>query len=101
MSPCGGRPGAKRRFYIPLDAIYVGLPFNTALPDLGLISNQVWGLCKTSPEWSAALDAALTVTCRDDLRHGTTPAYGGGASAKTVVSTNASEWRPTAKAAGS
>jgi hypothetical protein len=58
-----------------LDAIYAGQPFRTVLRDLGLTSNQVWGLCKTNPKWSAVLDAALTATRRDDLKHGTTPAY--------------------------
>jgi hypothetical protein len=45
------------------------------LDDLSLTSNQVWGLTKTDQEWSEALDAALTATRRDDLKHGTTPAY--------------------------
>ena len=30
-----------------LDAIYAGQPFRTVLRDLGLTSNQVWGLTKT------------------------------------------------------
>jgi hypothetical protein len=58
-----------------LDAIYSGQPFRTALRDLGLTSNQVWGLTKTDQEWSAKLDAALTTTRRDDLKHGTNAAY--------------------------
>jgi hypothetical protein len=58
-----------------LDAIYAGKPFRRALGDLGLTSNQVWGLTKTDQEWSAALEAALTATRRDDLRHGTNAAY--------------------------
>jgi hypothetical protein len=33
------------------------------------------GLIKTDPEWSERLEAALTATRRDDLKHGTTPAY--------------------------
>jgi hypothetical protein len=45
------------------------------LRDLGLTSNQVWGLTRTDEEWSEQLDAALTATRRDDLWHGTTPAY--------------------------
>ena len=45
-----------------LDAIYGGQPFRTALRDLGLTSNQVWGLTKSDEEWSMALDAALTET---------------------------------------
>ena len=58
-----------------LDAIYAGQPFRQAVRDLGLTSNQVWGLTKTDSEWWAALDAALMATRRDDLQHGTTPAY--------------------------
>lgn len=56
-------------------AIYAGQPFRQVLGDLGLTSNQVWGLAKTEPEWSAALEAALTVARRDDLEHGTNAAY--------------------------
>ena len=44
------------------------------LGDLGLTSNQIWGLGKTDKEWLAALDAAAA-TRRDDLRHGTNAAY--------------------------
>jgi hypothetical protein len=58
-----------------LDAIYGGQPFRSALRDLGLTSNQVWGLARTDDEWSAAPEAALTATRRDDLQHGTTAAY--------------------------
>jgi hypothetical protein len=58
-----------------LDAIYVENPFREALRDLGPTSNQVWGLTMTDEEWSTALDAALTTTRREDLKHGTTPAY--------------------------
>ena len=43
--------------------------------ELGLISNQVWGLTKTDEEWSRAFDVALTSTRRDDLEHGTNAAY--------------------------
>jgi hypothetical protein len=57
-----------------LDAIYGGQPFRTAIRDLGLTSNQVWGLAKTDQEWSEELEAALTTMRRDDLEHGTTPA---------------------------
>jgi hypothetical protein len=35
-----------------LDAIYRGQPFRQILRDLGLTSNQVWGLTKTDEEWS-------------------------------------------------
>jgi hypothetical protein len=58
-----------------LDAIYAGQPFRTALRDLGLTSNWVWGLTKTDQEWSDRLDTALTATRRDDLEHGTSAAY--------------------------
>jgi hypothetical protein len=58
-----------------LAAIYDGRLFREALRDLRLTSNQVWGLTSTDEEWSAALETALTATRRDDLRHGTTPAY--------------------------
>jgi hypothetical protein len=58
-----------------LDAIYAGQPFRAVLRDLGLTSNQVWGLTKTDQEWSASLDTALTATRRDDLEHGTNAAY--------------------------
>ena len=58
-----------------LDCIYSGKPFRVALTDLGLTSNQVWGLAKTDEEWSAALEAALTAARRDDLEHGTNAAY--------------------------
>jgi hypothetical protein len=46
-----------------------------ALRDLGLTSNQVWGLTKTDQDWSEKLESALTASRRNDLRHGTTPAY--------------------------
>jgi hypothetical protein len=58
-----------------LDAINGGQPFRTVVRDLGLTSNQVWGLTKTDEEWSRALDVALTATRRDDLQHGTNAAY--------------------------
>jgi hypothetical protein len=41
------------------------------LGELDVTPNQVWGLAKTDEEWSAALEAALTATRRDDLQHGT------------------------------
>jgi hypothetical protein len=58
-----------------LDAIYGGQPFRTALRDLGLTSNRVWGLTKTDEKWSEQLEAALTATRRADLQHGTNAAY--------------------------
>jgi hypothetical protein len=51
-----------------LNAVYAGQPFRRVLGALGLTSNQVWGLTKTDQEWSAALEAALTATRRDDLK---------------------------------
>jgi hypothetical protein len=59
----------------PSDAIYSGQPFRLILRDLGLTSNQVWGLTRTDPEWSDKLEAALTANRRDDLEHGTNAAY--------------------------
>jgi hypothetical protein len=47
----------------------------TVVRDLGLTSQQVWGLTKTDQEWSEKLDAALTATRRHDLQHGTNAAY--------------------------
>jgi hypothetical protein len=58
-----------------LDAIYRGKPFRESVRDLGLTPNQVWGLTKTDEAWSAALEAALTATRRDDLKHGTNAGY--------------------------
>jgi hypothetical protein len=58
-----------------LDAICAGQPFRTVLRDLGLTSNQVWGLAKTNEEWSEKLDTALTAARRHDLKHGTNTAY--------------------------
>jgi hypothetical protein len=58
-----------------LDAIYDRRPFRQALRELDLTSNQVWGLAGTDREWSTALDAALTSSRRDDLKHGTNAAY--------------------------
>jgi hypothetical protein len=58
-----------------LNAIYAGEPFRLVLRQLGLTSNQVWGLANTDEAWSASLDAALTATRPEDFQHGTTPAY--------------------------
>jgi hypothetical protein len=58
-----------------LSAIYACQPFRTALRDLGLTANQVWGLTRTDEEWAKALDVALTDMSRDDLIHGTNAAY--------------------------
>jgi hypothetical protein len=58
-----------------LNGIYAGQPFRTVLSQLNLTPNQVWGLTKTDPRWSAELEAALTATRRGDLKHGTNAAY--------------------------
>jgi hypothetical protein len=58
-----------------LDGIYAGLPFRNLLREMGLTSNQVWGLAKTDHEWLAALDNALNATRRTDVKHGTNAAY--------------------------
>jgi hypothetical protein len=59
-----------------LDAIHAGQPFRTVLRELGLTSDQVWGLTKSDHDWPAALEAALTAT-GGDLQHGTNTAYAG------------------------
>jgi hypothetical protein len=79
-----------------LDAIYGGQPFRTALGDLSLTPNQVWGLTKTNQEWSEKLEAALTATRRADLDHGTNAAYVVAVSAKSAGPTSASGWQGTA-----
>jgi hypothetical protein len=58
-----------------LDAIYAEQSFRSVLGELGLTSNQVWGLTKTDVEWAAALEATLTASRPDDLKHGTNAAY--------------------------
>jgi hypothetical protein len=58
-----------------LAGINAGQPFRQVLGDLGLTSNQVWGLARTEPESSAALETALTAARRGDLEHGTNAAY--------------------------
>jgi hypothetical protein len=75
-----GRARARQRLRLEirrqlLDAIYAGQPFRSALRNLKLTPNQVWGLTKTDEQWSADLDAALTATRRDDVKHGTNAAY--------------------------
>ena len=45
------------------------------LRDLGLTSNQVWGLAKTDREWSEKLETALNAARRSDLKHGPNAAY--------------------------
>jgi hypothetical protein len=75
-----GRARAQKRLPVEvrqglLDAIYAGESFRSVLRDLNLTPNQVWGVARVDREWSAALEAALTATRRDDLKHGTNAAY--------------------------
>jgi hypothetical protein len=75
-----GRAQAQKRLPVEvrqqlLDAIYAGQPFRTALRDLDLTSNRVFGLARTDQEWSSKLEAALTASRRKDLEHGTNAAY--------------------------
>jgi hypothetical protein len=79
-----------------LDAIYSGQPFRRVLRDLGLTSNQVWGLTRTDQEWSERLESALTATPRDDLQHGTNAAYVQDASAVSAERISGSGCRGTA-----
>jgi len=76
-------------------AIYAGQPFRAALRNLGLTSNQVFGLSKTDEDWSTPLEASLTVTRRDDLQHATNAAYVAGCAARSAGSTSASGWPGT------
>jgi hypothetical protein len=66
---------ARRRSAGTPRCVYDRKPFRQALGDLGLTPNQVWGLSKTDEIWSTELEAALTATRRDDLKHGTNAAY--------------------------
>jgi hypothetical protein len=81
-----------------LDAIYDCKPFHQALRDFGLTPNQVWGLTKTDQEWSQKLEAALTATRRDDLKHGTNAAYVAGCVCQCREHTSESAWPATADA---
>ena len=67
-------------------------PFRTILRDLGLTPNQVWRLTKTDGKWAGALEAALTATSRDDLKHGTTAAYVRGCVCRSVERVSVGEW---------
>jgi hypothetical protein len=73
--------GAKAQARLPVEArqkllaaIYDGQPFREIVRYLGLTSNQVWGLTRTDDGWRTELEAALTATRRDDLKHGTNAA---------------------------
>jgi hypothetical protein len=65
-----------------LAAIYDGQPFRAIIRDLGLTSNQVWGLTTTDRDWSKKLEAALTAARRGDLQHVTNAAYVAGCISK-------------------
>jgi hypothetical protein len=82
MTPRRRGSGVRRKSDSPvevrqqlLDAIYDDQPFRTVVRDLGLTTNQVWGLGNTDKEWKTALEAALMAIRRDDLQHGTKAAY--------------------------
>jgi hypothetical protein len=71
-----GRARARKRLPAEMrqqlvDAIYSGRAFRSVLRDLNLTPNQVWGMARVDRESSTALEAALTATRRDDLKHGT------------------------------
>ena len=76
-----------------LDAIYAGQPFRTVLRDLGLTSNQVWGLTKTDQEWSEKLETALTATRRTTSSTEPMPPTCMAVFAANAGSTNASGWQ--------
>ena len=63
-----------------LAAIYAGQPSRAALRNLGLTSNQVFGLSKTDEDWSTALEAAgarsVAATAWQDTRLVSTTRYG-------------------------
>ena len=51
-----GRAIAQKRLPVEVrqqfvDALYAGQPFRATVRDLGLTSNQVWGLTRTDDEW--------------------------------------------------
>jgi hypothetical protein len=92
-----GRARAQKRLPADIrqqlpDAIYAGQPFRQILRDLGLTSNQVWGLTRTDQEWSERLEAALTATRRDDLEHSTNAAYVQGCVCGECRPTSAGGW---------
>ena len=98
VCPARGRAWAQERLPAEvrqhlLNAIYSGQPFRTVLRDLGLTSNQVWGLTRTDHEWSDKLEVALMATRRDDLRTAPTRLTSRPACAASAGSTSASGWR--------
>jgi hypothetical protein len=65
------------------------------LRDLGLTSNQVWGLTKTDEEWSEKLEAALTTTRRMTSSTAPTRFTSTAAHAASVERISASVWLGT------
>ena len=98
-----GRARAQARLPVELrqqlvDAIYAGQLFRSVLRDLNLTPNQVWGMARVDREWSAILEAALTATRRDDLKHGTNAAYVHGCLCGLILlsdETHLITWLPT------
>jgi hypothetical protein len=72
--------------------IYGGQSFRAVLRDLGLTSNQVWGLTKTDEKWSQQLESALTaVEATSSMEP--MPHMCVAVSAASAGSTSASGWR--------
>jgi hypothetical protein len=71
-------------------------PFRTALRDLCLTSNRVWGLTKTDEKWSEQLNAALTAPVATTSSTARMPPTFAAVSAGSVGSTSASGWPGTA-----
>ena len=67
----------------------------TVLNELGLSSNQVWGLTKTDREWSEQLEAALTATVGTTSSPALTPRMWRAASAANAGGTSGSGWPRT------
>jgi hypothetical protein len=76
-----------------LDAIYSGQPFKQILRDLGLTSNQVWGLTKTDQEWFDKLEAALMATRRTTSSTELTPPMWPAVSSANAAVIKGSGWR--------
>jgi hypothetical protein len=83
-----------------LAATRLGRPFRQVLRDLGLTSNQVWGLTKTDREWAKKLDTALTTARRNDLGTAPTRPTYTAVSATNVGSTNKPGWAEVAARSG-
>ena len=69
-----------------------GQPFRSVLRDLNLTPNQASGYGQVDREWSAALEAALTATRRDDFKHGINAATWPDVTAKTAGSISGDKW---------